>query len=565
MKKLDKLFLQLFLRYLLLVLPVVVFVLLTQYLLKYFDEFVGKGISVGVYAQLMTYFSVNMIPMSLNLSVMVAALMTYGTLGEHSELTAIKASGISSLRLLRAVFFFVVGLSVVAFLANAYLIPRVNLKAFLLLHDIRHKKPAFNLQEKQFYAAIPGYSIRVEKRLPAGKLHGVMIYDHTEEDRHSKHRVILADSGRMYSPKHGDSLYIKLFHGHYYLENRSKLKENTWNDLIRSKFERMDIAFNLSSFQLKRSAEDYFSHLRYGKQLNRLFIERDSMQQQIDSLIRRNKEEIPMLHLLQGRYHGPEFVFPPPRNNITQALSPQRSFSKDKAEQLLPAAGVSYFSSESLLVRQKFKDRFMRPLPIEEPLFSSKKLPYAWDLSYAAVHARPRGVIYTDPLSVVKKDYVEAEADKRLTYATVAAAFWELWEQPFSQKAKRKALQQVEHIRNNLSYRGDNLKIRYKDLYKHELEAYKRYALAFSCIVMFLIGASIGGIIKKGGLGVPILIAICFFIIFHVTSMLTEKHAREGLLSTWAAAWAGGALLSLCAVFLLVLLARDARLWEWRK
>ena len=554
MKKLDKLFLQLFLRYLLLVLPVIVLLLLTQYLLKYFDDFAGKGVSVVVYAKLIFYLSANMVPMALNLSVMISALMTYGTMGEHSELTAIKASGISSLRLLYVVFLFVVMLSVASFFANAYLIPRINLKAFLLLHDIRQKKPAFNIQEKQFYSAIPGYSIRIYQKLPDNKLKGVMIYDHSEEQQRKQQRLVLADSGYMYSNEESELLHLDLFNGNYYLETQQESKRSTWKDLLRSQFSRLEMTFSLSSFQLKKSAEKRLSHLRRGKQVSQLFTERDSMQLRIDSLLQKAKREISTLYLLHNRYKGPKINLPSISDSLKTSTNSSNTDTTNKRlsfSLLQENRHTTLHDSLSTLSEQLVQDSLSSTIPLEAEVLREVLTDSALSFSKSALEDTTEGLQAIPVLSL-----------DTLTTKRVDKAFLLLWKKPFSTNAISTAAQQAQYIGKNISYRNEVLHEIHKKLYRHELEAYSRYTLAYSCLVMFLLGATIGGIIKKGGLGIPILVAISFFIIFHVVSVLTEKYAREGLMPTWIAAWSAGALLSVFAMVLIVLLAKDVRLWD---
>ena len=137
MKKLDKLILQSFIGPFILTFLVVVFILLTQYMLKYFEEFVGKDLGFNVFAELIMYFSINMTPVALPLAVLLSSLMTFANLGEHFELTAIKSSGISLIRILLPLFVFVCFLSVAAFFSNNYIVPKANLNAYSLLYDIK--------------------------------------------------------------------------------------------------------------------------------------------------------------------------------------------------------------------------------------------------------------------------------------------------------------------------------------------------------------------------------------------------------------------------------------------
>lgn len=195
MKKLDKLVLGSFLSPFLLTFIVVDFILLTVNMLKYFDEIFGKDLPFMVYMELIGYFVISISPMALPLAVLLSSLMTFGNLGEHFELTAIKSSGISLNRTMLPIGVFVAIVTVLAFLSNNYIVPRVNLKTFSLLYDIRMKSPAFDIKEGVFYNGIPGYSIKVNNKLDEVRLQDVLIYDHTSGQGNL--HVITADSGRM--------------------------------------------------------------------------------------------------------------------------------------------------------------------------------------------------------------------------------------------------------------------------------------------------------------------------------------------------------------------------------
>src|SRR6478735_8337192 len=212
MKRLDKLILGAFFGPFFLTFTVTLFIFLTQYLLRYLDDFLGKDLGFAVFFELIFYFSMNMVPNSLPLAILISTLMTFGNLGQHHELTAIKASGISLVRALTPIFLVVVGISIGLFYFNNVIVPKANLRAYSLLYDIRQKKPALNIKEGSFYNGLPGFSVKVTKKFPDGRsLKGVMIYNHTEGRGNTD--VIVADSGYMYTFFDDKYLALELFHG----------------------------------------------------------------------------------------------------------------------------------------------------------------------------------------------------------------------------------------------------------------------------------------------------------------------------------------------------------------
>jgi lipopolysaccharide export system permease protein len=196
MKKIDKLVLDAIIGPFLITFLVVVFILLNVNMLKYFDDIIGKGLDYWTLGQLFFHFAVFTVPTAMPLAVLLSSLIAFGNLGEHFELTAIKASGVSLVRVLRPIFFFVLVLTAFAFYANNDLVPKSALEAYSLLYDIKQKKPALDLREGAFYNGINDISIKVNKKFPDGiTLKDVIVYDHRKNDGNKE--VTIADSGRM--------------------------------------------------------------------------------------------------------------------------------------------------------------------------------------------------------------------------------------------------------------------------------------------------------------------------------------------------------------------------------
>src|SRR5690606_942835 len=278
MKKLDKLILKSFAGPFLLTFAIVEFILLTQYMLKYLDELVGKDLGYDVFAELLFYFSINMAPVALPLAVLLSALMTFGTLGEHHELTAIKTSGVALPRILRPVAFFVVVLSIGAFFFNNYVVPKANLKAYSLLWDIRQKKPTMNFKEGAFYGGFPGYSIKINKKLDdEGNVEDIMIYDHTKGG--SNTTVILADSGKMYTDFDDAYLILELFDGNSYVDQGNTNIRSSSEQFVRQEFGESKLVLSLASFGLSRTREEYFSDNKMMKNIDEIYAFTDSLSQ----------------------------------------------------------------------------------------------------------------------------------------------------------------------------------------------------------------------------------------------------------------------------------------------
>lgn len=277
-KKLDKLVIKAFVPPFLLTFFVVVFILLMVFLVKYFDDFVGKNLTFSTYAELLFFFSINSVPQALPISVLLSSIMTYGNLSEHNELTAIKGAGISLLRIILPVGILVIGLSALAFYFNNRVVPYANLRAYSLLYDITTKKAAFNIKEGTFYYGLPGFAIKVNHKSPdGGTIREVMIYNHQNDQGNVN--LTMADSGKMYTIWDDRYLILELFRGDNYTEIAPKVPGQE-RDFTHNNFGYSKLVFNLSSFELSRTDMQLFASNKIMRNLDELHTDIDSIQKQ---------------------------------------------------------------------------------------------------------------------------------------------------------------------------------------------------------------------------------------------------------------------------------------------
>ena len=181
MKKIDRLILRSFVGPLALTFTLSVLVLLMQFVWKYVDDLVGKGLDFGVIAELLLYASATFVPMALPIAVLFASIMTMGNFGEKYELVAMKAGGISVSRAMRPMLLVALLLTGMAFYFANNVMPTAMLKYRMTLYDITHKKPAVNIRPGEYYKDFDGYVIRVGSKSRDGRtLQDVLIYDHTK-------------------------------------------------------------------------------------------------------------------------------------------------------------------------------------------------------------------------------------------------------------------------------------------------------------------------------------------------------------------------------------------------
>lgn len=525
------------------------FILLIQYLLKYFDDFVGKNLGIAVFAELLFYFSMNMLQIALPLGVLVASLMTFGNLGENFELTAIKGSGISLIRVLRPIFVFVIFLAIGAFYFNNYAIPAANLKAYSLLYDIKHTKPALDIKAGAFYNGIPDYSIKAKDKLPDGKtLLDVIIYDHSE-GRGNK-TVILADSSLMYTILDDRYLKLELYNGNYYSEKDKK--ESKINQFYRTNYYKMDMVFSLASFDLKRRKEELFQNNRQMKNIKELTVDIDSFATMIvkskSNLVLnanhafdfhiKNKEKI----LETNRYRRVDTVSSKEPGYVKSSFLPLDIFMPDQT-QLMAS------KKQDSLKKQRDPSLYLLKDSLTKNSSPAKRLLKEGEIERLAV----------------VKDSVEMNKDQIL----LDTLGWEYLDQQLYERKNRNkttivtaALNQARNIKVSVSSTEQRIYRSTRDKNLYTIEKYKKYSQALACILMFMIGAPLGAIIKKGGLGMPTIIAILFFIIYYVFTSIGEKSAKEGAMDPYLAVWLSDLVLLPFGLFFLRQARIDARLFE---
>jgi lipopolysaccharide export system permease protein len=281
-KKLHLLVIKSFIGPLVITFFIVIFVLLMQFLWKYIDDLVGKGLQFDVISELILYTSASLVPLALPLAILLSSIMTFGNLGENYELTAMKASGISLLKIMRPLIVLNFVIVVSAFFFSNNVLPVANLKMRSLLYDIQQQRPELQIREGIFYNGIDGYSIKIgRKDFRTNMLYNVLIYDHTQ--RRGNTRVSVADSGYMVITEDKNFLLTTLYSGYNYeeVEPERKRRPTKTYPHRRERFEQQEVVLELSGFGLSRTDEDLFrSHysMMNLKQLNHSI---DSSQQVI--------------------------------------------------------------------------------------------------------------------------------------------------------------------------------------------------------------------------------------------------------------------------------------------
>ncbi len=563
MKKLDKLILGSFLGPFLLTFLVVDFILLIVNMLKYFDEIFGKGLGFWIYAELIGYFVISISPMALPLAMLLSSLMAFGNLGEHFELTAIKGSGISLTRAMRPIGIFAVGLTILAFLSNNYLVPKVNLKTFSLLYDIRMKTPSLDIKEGVFYAGIPNFSIKVNQKLDEVRLKDILIYNHAEGQGNLN--VTMADSGRMETFNNDTYMRLTLYAGESYKESRSTRGiSEAPVEFSRTAFQKNVMVFDLSAFQLNRTPENQWSTNRAIKTIEEIRYGLDS------------------LHLIVNDLKYQNFVTAAsiyPFFTKNRKLSPSQEILVEKARfDTLRRARIleeqALEDSIDSVNRTILSDSIAKDSTVEVPLEKGTVVietvqPDSEVSLRKKLADKQLTTIDTSGMVSDSLDAVDVPIAKPLIFRTEPLTTQEkalldsmFYERGYISNAYTLALNNARNLKNSFNVKMSQVDGQVREFRRYEIAWYQKYSQAIACFVMFLIGAPLGAIIKKGGLGMPVLISILFFILFYMLTITGEKWAKEGVTDPLLGTIFSNFCLLPFGLFFLRQARKDARLFE---
>jgi lipopolysaccharide export LptBFGC system permease protein LptF len=533
-------------------------------MLKYFDEIFGKGLGFWIYAELIGYFVISISPMALPLAMLLSSLMAFGNLGEHFELTAIKGSGISLTRAMRPIGIFAVGLTFLAFLSNNYLVPKVNLKTFSLLYDIRMKTPSLDIKEGVFYDGIPNFSIKVNKKLDKVRLQDILIYNHSEGQGNLN--VTLADSGRMETFNNDKYMRLTLYAGQSYKEARSTRGiSEAPVEFSRTAFKENVMVFDLGAFQLNRTPENQWSTNRAIKTIEEIRFGLDSIHLVVNDLKYQNfitaASIYPFFTKNRTLAPSPEILVEKARFDTLRRI---RILKEQALEDSIDAVNreVLTDSSANTIVETATVDTMPVALdPAQNELSASqrKKLEAKQFARYDSIYSDKTG---SDSLETVVAQSPKATRTALLTKEEKELLDSMFYERGYLSNALTLALNNARNLKNSFDVKKSQVDGQVREFRRYEIAWYQKYSQAIACFVMFLIGAPLGAIIKKGGLGLPVLISILFFILFYMLTITGEKWAKEGVVDSLLGTIFSNLCLLPFGLFFLRQARKDARLFE---
>ncbi len=441
LKKLDKYLLKDFLGLFLVTLFMCIFVLLMQFVWIHVKDLVGKGVEIQVLAEFFVYAVASVMPLALPLAILLASIICFGNLGEKSELTAMKAAGVSLFRIMRPLYISVIAISIGAFMFSNYVLPASQVKLWALIFSLRQKNPELDIPVGQFYDGIPGYNLYVQdKNVRSGMMYGMMIYDFSKGFKDAS--VIMADSGKIYFTEDKQYLLLKLYSGESFenLEQKQQKATRTTQSIPyrRETFaeQQLLIAFNTD---MARFDDDVLKSQHIAKNVNELITSIDS----------------------------------------TMVILQQQKVGQ-----------ASAMTATHYLGRERSAERKAIPLAEDET-------PEQYDIE----------VLYRT-LSLSRREHA-------------------------INTAVTKARAQKDLVDYNAIVQDEQQRY----IRKHEIELHRKFTLSLACLVFFFIGAPLGAITKKGGLGFPVVMAVIMFIIYYVVDNIGWHNARAGILPTWLGMW----------------------------
>ncbi len=489
-----------------------------QFLWRYIDELVGKGLGIEIIGEFLLYACAGLVPLALPLAVLLSSLMTFGNMGEYYELTAIKASGISLQRILLPVIFLVIIISGFAFFFANNVVPITNLKMRTLRLDVRNLHPEVSITEGVFTKGIQDLVIRVGKKDPVTNLlYDIKIYDHSKSSGNSD--VTVADSGRMKITEDKRNMVITLWNGYKYTEvgeSRRRRDKRYPHQLLR--FGEQNIIIEMTGFELERSDERIFKNAYQMLNASQLKYATDSLQRSLE---------------LSSR----EFA----RNMI------RTSFYKLNRPGTAPIASDinrNLYTNASRNVSAPTISPGERREMLQRNIEARKK----------AARLAAKGARADLPADTVNTDTIKADTtDLGLVTLKKIEDFDSLYSSFALETRKRIVSEALSMVKTNdymvqSSTRMMDFEIR--KLRKHEIEWHRKFTLSFACLIFLFIGAPLGAIIRKGGLGLPTVISTLLFILYYVISLIGQKFVEESLLSSFQGMWLSSFILVIAGIFL---------------
>ena len=425
------------------------FIFMMQFLWRYVDELVGKGLEMTVLAQFFFYSALTLVPASLPLAILLAALITFGNFGERFELLAMKAAGISLLKIMRPLIIFICFVCCVSFYFQNVIGPKAQTKLWTLLISMKQKSPEVDIPEGVFYDEIEGYNLYVKhKNRKTGILYDVLIYNF--EKGFENAQIIKADSGKLEMTADKQHLYLHLYSG----EQFENLKSQNMNQ--------NNVPYRRETFREKHAIIEFNSDFNM-----------------VDAGIMSNQSLSKNMNMLQ--------------------------------------AGIDSMSVQNDSVARAYFNEAM-----------------------ASTYKVATNLTKEDTLKIKTAHVGQYNVDSLFSASTLMQ----------KQKIMSNAVSRAESAGSDWSFKSFTISQTESSLRRHMTSWHEKLTLSLACLIFFFIGAPLGGIIRKGGLGMPVVVSVLIFIVYYIINNTGFKMARDGQWVVWMGMWTSTAVLAPLGGFL---------------
>jgi lipopolysaccharide export system permease protein len=537
-KKLDILIIKAFIGPFVATFFITLFVLVLQFMWLYIDDVVGKGLDTFTVLRLLTYVAATVVPLALPLAVLLSSIMTLGNLGETYELVAIKSAGISLLRFLRPLFLVSVVITLIAFYFNNNILPYANLKMNTLKYDIIVSKPAFDIKEGVFYDRIEGFVIKIgKKERDDSTIRNVVIYE--QNNNGQQDNMIVADSGTMVVTPDKQALMFTLRSGSRYQE-RGDRSVNNGTELIRMSFNTYKKVMDLSSFRMNKTDDSTFK--RNYQMLNIV-----QLNKVIDSLKRVSERYVNQAASALIYLKFPAYLDTTGWEKIEKNPAPSKY--------LLPLDSTREALHREWVSARKKQDS------LDKALDSIRKQQEA--LVKERNKNKPQGTAgATAPPATTLPPGQSAVYSDRISASPPALTFTSLLPDSLRTDVIDKALFIINGAKGSLMSPTALYANEQNILIEHEEAWHEKLTMAVACLVMFLIGAPLGSIIRKGGIGMPLVFAVIFFVIFFLLNNFGRKFVGQAVMTPLAGMWMPTYVLTPIGLFLVYKALNDSQLFN---
>jgi lipopolysaccharide export system permease protein len=578
-KKLDLLIVKAFIGPFIATFFITLFVLVLQFFWLYIDDVVGKGIDGLTVGRLIFYLSATLVPLALPLAVLLSSIMTLGNLGETFELIAIKAAGISLLRFMRPLFFVSLALTIIAFFFNNNILPICNLRMNTIKYDIIVTKPAFDIKEGVFYDRIEGFVIKIgKKEQDDSTIRNVVIYEQTGGQTDN---VIIADSGKMLVTPDKQALEFVLKSGTRYQEQVNGTPGGS--QLTRMSFKQYKKVMDLSSFRMNKTDDSTFKHNYQMLTLSQLTRSIDSIEKIDAGYVARASKDINVNMKFAAMLDTTGWEAAEKDTSRSKYLmslnwatdsirkawttAHHRRDSADKAWGTLKktrdsidqvrakaqAAQAAQAAAAQAAIAKKTPPSGGtpgHPTGPATPTVAQQPLPTVTPVTGSTPEPRP-----DIPGGTAMNRLADAKQPPAVTFADVIPDSLQVTVLDRSMTALNAA--KVGLDQPVLLYKNENNNLR-----QHEIAWHEKITLAVAVMVMFLIGAPLGSIIRKGGIGLPLVFAVVFFVIFFLLNNFGKKFVNGGVLTPVGGMWMATYVLTPIGLFLTYKAMNDSQLFN---